>query len=1781
MRNVSKITKSLLLSVIILSAGIKHANAFFLIPPMPWDIEINIPGNANKVISNIKSAYRQLQALKNKEFTEILQSAKIGNLDELGGLKGLINETMGQKPESESKGENKTAGKKGILSDSELDISENSINEKEYYDAYYKLFFQLPPKSSYSGNYNVLKTAFAEKKLDYQQDVIIDTYLIGRMNEDYLVLVNETINRLDECRMGVKRDGTALVGKEAYEDYCVFFGMQFAYSDPTKEAPKGPEDTDPGSLGEQMNAYIISVMYDRMLRMVEDLTAAEAIYRAAKQIELVEPISEKTTDASDYMPNKYQFAYTSTHNYQNAKIDPTSYTGGTIIADEKRSEQCANGGEGCPTVNDSEAKEITSMEDTTILRELQPIRDLLQKAMTLHNLKSELPEYKGQYRKYLKAVEVHDRALKVLSKSDECVTDFIKRHSTSGTATNMWYGASIPAKANEYSARGGISRQILEEYQKYITDTIIEKDDGICDGFYAQGTCPVGFTSDTKNPCPDDKSKFPCIVDTVPTDMETAEADAETGNISSDADDTDGLVDATKAAQIENDNRMKAERSWRIGAEKVMELTRDGKLTFNQWNDQQDIQEKYLENKYRNIRTIIKTMDKAKASYQVATYKAKNEPSNDSNEPMAHLITKATSVKTVSEAVNDGGALNEARSKNASICAGFNCAAPNYCTKVVPTSYTERYQDTCYYTRDDGTTGSYTCTKEREETGTATLGCWAKASASAGYADVVEDTYTTGNKYKTSAGKTHYKAADLRIKNNPASYSEHIRKDPIDFAKMINSDEEKPENCYSNEWDFTITGIVRKFMPRALGGCKPTLEEQAENVYTTAHNNKRVVARDKLESVIKVKEEEEKKVKDNIRKWTAKIDKLKSEKERLVRSLETWTSASKTVTENKNQMVSLKKDATRRIEAIQNNIKLIEDRGILDIDRKKIIPTLAKDAEELARKQKEMLQTELDCIESGSSKFCKQCTNFDTCKTDVVVNQNCENADINESIQEECQGTFINLAYADGKIKTYQGSIDSYNSSIKNVKNDIKKKEEKIEKSLEEFAEDYLETAEKAQDKIEDENQKYENFVSENGYRMIVNKFKGDDGLTPTIHRAIAKKEVQPFAEEKIKEIWLSSSNVNSAASKLSSIGLPSTLIVGEELVLGSIKLPAGTYTNLAAVVNQIKGEIAEVAAKNIAKKISEADIIMEKEIKDAVQEVNNWSGKKLCLDGEGENVVNPNCKDNKNIGLEKDKYDYMKYENYTSSTPNEQTPTDGTGSITQGHMELIANLKLPSNTILKDAEVDLAKIFGIPDDSILKTDEEYFVALPARGTSNHIPTCKYNGSNYKDNNGCDYMAPREPLAITPPLREVFYFSALDFEDVPVSGKKKNPVPAISHLLNYKYPAEKFEYLPEVWRYLLARPNLREDGKYQQTYIERGYGQKEIDAYIRQFDDDNLNTITARGGIYPCRLGSYMDVKGAGSVKKIGFKTRRSAPLGAASVDCQEIKRYDGKLQHLLADFKPKAKKNPALQSYSGATSDPMYVNYSELGQFLAPHKKSQLKYRPLLKDAFALLQDVKKESTDSNNFTRQMAETVSFKRNVMGSFLENVNSELGAHKNRKKAEEDVRATLKTLCEQVEEFEVSFGSNAGTSNLEGDEKTNACVESIIKGGGLASSAEDDAYDVKPNGPRTLYSTLFLTLNDKKDENLNKAKQAFNKVKAYDKKLLDKVEERVDEIELLIKVLESDTEEKVAVHPGDTVADVKKAVKEYEAQRPLALDAEEEALLSMDNQSRSVAYCPVY
>ena len=72
--------------------------------------------------------------------------------------------------------------------------------------------------------------------------------------------------------------------------------------------------------------------------------------------------------------------------------------------------------------------------------------------------------------------------LKVLEKSDQCTAGFFDRYSN-GQGASIWYGGSAPAKANDHDSRSGLSRTVIEEYQKDTTDTILGTKSSECDGF--------------------------------------------------------------------------------------------------------------------------------------------------------------------------------------------------------------------------------------------------------------------------------------------------------------------------------------------------------------------------------------------------------------------------------------------------------------------------------------------------------------------------------------------------------------------------------------------------------------------------------------------------------------------------------------------------------------------------------------------------------------------------------------------------------------------------------------------------------------------------------------------------------------------------------------------------------------------------------------------------------------------------------------------------------------------------------------------------------------------------------------------------------------------------------------------------------------------------------------------------------------------------------------------------------------------------------------------------
>ena len=170
---------------------------------------------------------------------------------------------------------------------------------------------------------------------------------------------------------------------------------------------------------------------------------------------------------------------------------------------------------------------------------------------------------------------------------------------------------------------------------------------------------------------------------------------------------------------------------------------------------------------------------------------------------------------------------------------------------------------------------------------------------------------------------------------------------------------------------------------------------------------------------------------------------------------------------------------------------------------------------------------------------------------------------------------------------------------------------------------------------------------------------------------------------------------------------------------------------------------------------------------------------------------------------------------------------------VKNAHNDLIKKLRQPHAYAekLETAGINMEKLYGIPKD-IEKTcgtvtidneahkqycgrpiddatNDKYFVGLPARG---YIEETDYAQDDFA---GKDYMQPNGALPYLPPVREVFYFDAQDYDDLPKQGDNR---PSIPHLLNKKYPTHQdafvrsWEYIPEIWRYLLARPNMRNDG---------------------------------------------------------------------------------------------------------------------------------------------------------------------------------------------------------------------------------------------------------------------------------------------------------------------------------------------------------------------------------
>lgn len=512
--------------------------------------------------------------------------------------------------------------------------------------------------------------------------------------------------------------------------------------------------------------------------------------------------------------------------------------------------------------------------------------------MNLHNLKAQLGEYKSQYRKYLKAKEIHERMLKVLEKSDQCTAGFFDRYSN-GQGASIWYGGSAPAKANDHDSRSGLSRTVIEEYQKDTTDTILGTKSSECDGFYEN--CPDGYRLDETNPCQYEDASgktvtsstmFACVLDTVTSDTESEQPavdfepklaesyEMEGLKNTREYNDTDFLIDGTQADDIQTDNRVKAEKGWRIGYNHVMELTENGTLQFEPWNDQKNLQSEYLRNKYRNMRMIVKAVDEGMMSYRVAKTQAEKYGRVG---PIEKVLPAVTACKLTTDATKD--AWNQE-------CGDFSggCSVSG---DTASCSGTKTIMCTCY--NSDGE--PYSCSK--------TLHCSISGGNDTGW--------ITGSKEEGCVPTTVPIKYDQRIKSLSGGCA--FPKANTTYEASL---EDKSGKC-PGTWDFSTKFLVQKYMPAVVGSwkngggfestCPGSLDSQTTHLFDNTHAAGRVVASDRFEDILKKRKEVEQRLQSMVTQYESEMKSLKAQLKSTIAARKSHSERLSQATDTKNEAV--------------------------------------------------------------------------------------------------------------------------------------------------------------------------------------------------------------------------------------------------------------------------------------------------------------------------------------------------------------------------------------------------------------------------------------------------------------------------------------------------------------------------------------------------------------------------------------------------------------------------------------------------------------------------------------------------------------------------------------------------------------------------------------------------------------------------------------------------------------------------------------------------------------
>lgn len=269
------------------------------------------------------------------------------------------------------------------------------------------------------------------------------------------------------------------------------------------------------------------------------------------------------------------------------------------------------------------------------------------------------------------------------------------------------------------------------------------------------------------------------------------------------------------------------------------------------------------------------------------------------------------------------------------------------------------------------------------------------------------------------------------------------------------------------------------------------------------------------------------------------------------------------------------------------------------------------------------------------------------------------------------------------------------------------------------------------------------------------------------------------------------------------------------------------------------------------------------------------------------------------------------------------------------------------------------------PDDACYRADTAYFVGLDPKTR--------------------DFQAPKGPMnSATPPLREVFHFDTVDFDNVVKSDTWHTTG---SEFLNFG------QDMPQIWKMIL-QPN--------------GFVEKDVDVKKILNSNQGFETLSGdvlmRGGAYPCSVGNY-DI----DFKDGGFYAMRSK--GQAR-PCNELKSIgvfnSGKAEFYLTE------KDKVMGIFNVPLED---RNVSELSLLL--QYEQGLRFNKKIQDIVEYYEELSNQVDPKEDVWEKIYKKALLTRNQFGNYLGFVEIEDRYQKGVDEMNVKLDEARKTLSEQL------------------------------------------------------------------------------------------------------------------------------------------------------------------